>query len=260
MNWSTKWHTTKPDVSSRAKDSGTLGTHRASFWTRLFDLMAPRTCAACGERLAESERQVCTSCLLTLPRTHYARATAWQDNEMARLFWGRVEVERAAAWFFYRSGTSMSQMVHQMKYHHQPLLARHLGHLAAEEMSADGFFDGVDLLVPVPLTRRRERQRGYNQSREIARGISEVTGISMADRAVIRTRFEESQTRKSAAERMANVEGVFELTDAAAVAGRHVMLVDDVMTTGATLSACCRQLSAATDIKVSVFALSFAHG
>lgn len=179
---------------------------------------------------------------------------------MARLFWGRVEVERAAAWFYYRSGTTLSQMVHEMKYHHCQRLARHLGHLAAEEMAANGFFDGIDLLVPVPLTRRRERQRGYNQSREIAHGISEVTGIEIADRAVIRTRFEESQTRKNPAERMANVEGVFELTDAEAVSGRHVMLVDDVVTTGATLSACCRQLLAAEHVKVSTFALAFAHG
>lgn len=179
---------------------------------------------------------------------------------MARLFWGRVEVERAAAWFFYRSGTTVSQMIHEMKYNHQPQLARHLGQLAAEEMKTDGFFDGVDLLVPVPLTRRRERQRGYNQSREIARGISEITGVTIVERAVMRTRFEESQTRKNAAERMANVEGVFELTDAAAVSGRHVMLVDDVMTTGATLSACCRQLLSAPGTKVSTFALAFAHG
>lgn len=247
-------------MAKRAKDPNTLETHRASFWTRLFDLIAPRTCAACGDRLAESERYVCTRCLLSLPRTHYSTAQACRDNEMARLFWGRVDIDRAAAWFFYRSGTTVSHMVHEMKYNHQPRLARHLGLLAAEEMAADGFFDGVDLLVPVPLTRRRERQRGYNQSREIARGISDVTGIPVADRAVIRTCFEESQTHKTPADRMANVEGVFELTDAEAVSGRHVMLVDDVATTGATLSSCCRQLLSASNIQVSLFTLAFAHG
>ena len=226
-----------------------------SFWTRLFDLIAPRFCVACDNRLAESEQHVCLNCLLDLPRTHYADQP--YDNPMAQLFWGHFRVEKAAAWFFYQPSSPHSGMIHQLKYHRQREIGHFIGRVAAEEMSRRHFFDDIDLLIPIPLTKRRQRSRGYNQSLEIARGISETTGIPVCEKAVRRTRFEQSQTHKTAKERRENVSGVFELVDNEVVSGRHVLVIDDVITTGSTMISCCRELQKATDVKISIFSIGF---
>lgn len=226
-----------------------------SFWTRLFDLIAPRCCAACGNRLAESERHVCLNCLLALPRTHYAEQP--YDNPMAQLFWGHFPVEKVAAWFFYQPSSPFSGMIHELKYRRQREIGHFIGRVAAEELSKKHFFDDIDLLIPIPLTKRRQRQRGYNQSLEIARGISDVTGIPVREKVVVRTRFEESQTHKSAKERRENVSGVFELVDSEVISGFHVMVIDDVITTGSTMISCCQELQKAKSVAISVFSAGF---
>ena len=134
-----------------------------------------------------------------------------------------------------------------------------LGRLVADEFAADGFFDGITALVPVPLARQRERERGYNQSVEIARGISTATGIPVVGNVLERISFHGSQTQKSRWERNENVEKAFRLTDASAVRNRHVLLVDDVITTGATLVAAAREILKAGNVKVSVLSLGFAN-
>ena len=226
-----------------------------SFWTRLFDLVAPRLCAACGNRLCETEVTACLNCLLTLPRTHYAEQPS--DNPMARLFWGHFPIERAAAWFFYQPSAPHSPIIHHLKYHDQEEIGHFIGRVAAEEMSRHAFFEGIDALIPIPLTRRRMRQRGYNQSRAIADGISGVTGIPVLDKVVQRTHFEESQTHKSAAERRENVERVFTLTKPEMLSNRHVLMVDDVITTGSTMISCCREIQRAPSVRMSVFAAGY---
>ena len=183
-----------------------------------------------------TERALCAACYLHLPRTAlYLDAYA---NPMARLFWGLFPVERVAALFYYEAGSAASDMVYKLKYHDRPDLGVDLGRLMGAELSPSGFFDGIDCIVPVPLAKKRLHQRGYNQSLALARGLSRATGLPVCDGAVSRTAFERSQTAQvSRWERQANVAEVFQLTDGAAVAGRHVLLVDDVVTTGATMTA-----------------------
>ncbi|MBR1469071.1 MAG: ComF family protein [Prevotella sp.] len=227
-----------------------------SFWTRLFDLIAPRSCAACDRRLGESERAVCLNCLLALPRTHYAENP--YDNPMAQLFWGQIPVERAAAWFFYQPASPYSPMIHHLKYHQQEEIGHFIGRVAAEEFAEHQFFDGIDGLLPIPLTKRRQRQRGYNQSRVIASGISEVTGIPILDGVVRRTHFEESQTHKTAAERRKNVKGVFEVINAEALANRHILVIDDIITTGSTIISFCQEVAEKSpSVKISIFSAGF---
>ena len=211
----------------------------------------------CGQRLAPAEAALCTSCHLHLPFTAFEHRPV--DNPLARLFWGQLPVERAAAWFFYEPQAGTGLLIHDLKYHGRPLLAQHLGCIMARQMAAAHFFDGIDALVPVPLTRRRQWQRGYNQSMEICRGISQVTGLPIYNKVLRRSRFNASQTTMSANQRRTNVEGAFELADAAAVSGRHVLLIDDVITTGATVIACGQALCEAKDLQLSVLSLGFTH-
>lgn len=238
-----------------------------SFLTRLFDLVAPRSCAICGHRLSVNESVLCASCHLHTPLTHFWLSP--YDNPMARLFWGRVplaggaegqrpnSMERAAALFFYEPHAPVSKLIYDLKYHGHRNVGEHMGRIAARTMAPHGFFDGIDLIVPVPLTRRRQWSRGYNQSTEIANGVSLVTGIPVNSKVVRRTAFSGSQTHRHAWERASNVEDVFLLTAPAKAEGRHILIVDDVVTTGATVASCARQLCQARDVRISVLSLGF---
>lgn len=226
---------------------------RTSFWTRLLDLISPRLCPVCGRRLSVNERVLCAPCHLHLPMTGFHHSPL--DNPMARLFWGQFPVERAAALFFYQPHAPLSQLIYDMKYHGRPELGEHVGAITARLFTEAGFFEGVNALVPMPITRRRQWQRGYNQSMEIARGVSSVTHIPVWQHVVSRTHFQESQTRKNAWERLRNVEDAFLLRTPDKIAGQHIMLIDDIVTTGATIIACGRELAKAPGVKISVMAL-----
>lgn len=224
-----------------------------SFWHRLLNLISPQACCVCGLRLGIGEEVLCASCNLHLPRTYFS-SNAF-DNPMARRFWGKIPIQRAAALFYYEAGSEVSKLIHDLKYHQRPDIGVTMGRMTAEEFAADGFFDGIDLILPIPLERKRRRQRGYNQSLEIARGVAEVTGLPIDEQAVKRLTFTGSQTRKSLQQRMENVEGAFLDTGRTDLGGHHVLVVDDIVTSGATICSCVEALKAYTDLKVSVLSL-----
>ena len=226
-----------------------------SFWHRLLDLISPRLCVVCGQRLTISEDVICTKCNLHLPRTDFHQDP--YENEMAKLFWHQIPVERVTALFYYESHAETANILYELKYKNHPEVGEVMGRLMAKELKPSGFFDGIDGIVPIPLAKKRQRQRGYNQSLEIARGISEITGLPIYNKVVRRKAFEGSQTNKGRWERNENVEGVFELKDASAIQGKHLLMVDDVVTTGATVIACVQELCKADNVKVSVIALGF---
>ena len=225
------------------------------FAKRLLDLLAPRCCCGCGARLALTEQYVCTSCLLSVPRTGFASDP--YENPMARLYYGRLPVERVAAWAFYSPDNISSRMVKTLKYHGLPALGDLLGRIMGAELQKHHFFDGIDVLMPIPLAPTRLHERGYNQSRHIAQGLSLATGIPIADGVVVRTEFKGSQTRLAHADRQKNVDDVFLLKAPDAVAGSHVLIVDDVVTTGATTMSFGRELLKINDVKASILALTF---
>ncbi len=228
-----------------------------ALWSRLLDLISPRCCAVCGRRLFAGESDICVECVVALPRTDFVLSP--KDNDLARFFWGLMPIERATALFYYRAHSETSNIIYSLKYHGQASLGVALGRIAAREAMGTDFFEGVDMIVPVPLARKRERQRGYNQSEMIAEGISEMTGIGMRTDVVKRTKFLDTQTKLSRWERQENVKGLFKLIDAESIRGKHVLLVDDVVTTGATINACAEAMMAAGDVRFSVMVLGFSH-
>lgn len=229
---------------------------RISFWTRLLDLISPRLCVICGHRLSVTEEVICSKCNLHLPRTFFQQAP--YENVMAKLFWGQIPVERAAALFYFEAHAETANIIYELKYRNHPEIGEVMGRMMARELQSTGFFDGIDAIVPVPLAKKRQRQRGYNQSVEIARGVSAVTGLPIYNKVVRRTVFEGSQTNKGRWERNENVEKVFELADDDNIDGKHLLIIDDVVTTGATVIACAKELVRAGDVKVSVLALGLA--
>ena len=228
------------------------------FWDKCVDLGHPRACAVCGDRLAIAERLLCGNCNFKLTRTYYWKNA--KDNEMAKAFWVQIPVERAAAWFFHLPHTNESQLIYRLKYGEQPEIGEKMGRVAAGEFQESGFFEGVDAIIPVPLTKKRKRERGYNQSMEIARGVRKATGIPIWGKVLKRKTFAGSQTRKDRRARHDNVEGAFVLRKGVSLEGKHLLIVDDVVTTGATVIACAKELMKGGNIKVSVLSLGFAKG
>lgn len=226
---------------------------KTSFWSRLFDLIAPRTCAICGSRLSPNENAICGTCQLHLPLTRYEQAA--YDNPMARLFWGLLPVERAAALFFYEPRSETARFIYDLKYFQRPDIGVTMGMKAARQFSPHDFFTGIDAIVPIPVTRTRRWRRGYNQSEQIATGISSVTGLPVYKNVVVRDRFTESQSHKNALERRSNVANAFRLIDADKIRNKHLLMVDDIVTTGATIIACGEELCKAGNVKLSILSL-----
>ena len=226
-----------------------------NWWTRFLDFISPRQCVVCGERLAPTERSLCSVCVLHLPRTTYQFTP--EDNPMAQLFWHLTPVERAAALLFYEPHSEMARLVYDMKYHDRPDIGEDMGRLMANEMQFARYFDGIDVLLPVPLSRKRMRQRGYNQSEQLAIGISDITHLPVVTKALRRKHFVKSQTQLSRHERQENVDDMFELRDGSLLQDKLILLVDDICTTGATLMACIEVLKDIPGIHLSVLTLGF---
>lgn len=229
-----------------------------SLATRLLDFIAPRRCVMCDNRLSPGEEYVCGICQLHIPRTYFHRNP--DDNIMCRMFWGQMPAERATAMFFYQPHSQPSRILHRLKYSNCPDIGVVMGRIMANEAVGSDFFNGVDIIMPVPLAKERKKQRGYNQSEMLARGISEITGLPINTKSVIRTKFKESQTRLSRWGRMDNVENIFLFCGTKEhLTGRHILLVDDVATTGATIIACANAMKAVPGIRFSVMTLAFTH-
>lgn len=224
-----------------------------SFWRRLLDLIAPRTCEMCGNRLAPTEEVICNKCNFHLPRTDHGQNA--YENEMAKLFWGQIPIERAAAFFYYESHAETANIIYQLKYNNHPEIGPTMGRMVARELYGCHFFDDIDGIVPVPLTKKRFHQRGYNQSEEIAKGIQEITGLPIFTDLVKRTIFQGSQTQKNRWARQENVEHVFALNNQPPTEAKHLLVVDDVVTTGATMIACAKELLKAEGVRISLLSL-----
>lgn len=230
---------------------------KSSLFTWIIDLLSPRLCAGCSCRLNLNESVLCSTCLLHISRTGYELNAT--DNKMARLLWGQFPIERCAAWAFYRPDTEFAKMIHSMKYQNRPDIAYSLGVIIARDFAAHGFFKDIDAIVPIPLTKERLHERGYNQSEEFAIGLSKNTGIKIITDIVQRTSFADSQTHLNYYERRDNVEHAFVLTNHHTdINGKHILLVDDVLTTGSTMTACAKQLSQIPNIKISILTIGYA--
>lgn len=230
---------------------------KTNWWSRFLDFISPRLCVVCGERLAPTERGVCSVCVLHLPRTTFQFTP--EDNPMARLFWGLAPIERASALFYYEPHSEMAQIIYSMKYDNLPDIGEDMGRLMAREMQLARFFDGIDMLMPVPLSRKRQRQRGYNQSERLARGISDITRLPVVVNVLCRKHFRQSQTSLSRQDRQQNVSNMFYLRHDKQLEGKHVLLIDDICTTGATLTACANVLKTIPKIRISILTCGFTH-
>lgn len=217
----------------------------------LLHLFAPPSCPVCGKILSRAEHFVCIDCHLSAPLTNL-----WQsrDNVIEQRFWGQVPIVRAAALWWFVEGSAWQQVVHNFKYRSHWYYAENMGRWFGAEAADSGFFEDIDLIVPVPLHPLRRLERGYNQAEHIAYGISTQTSIPYCFNAVHRTRNNPPQAQMRYSERWNNIEGLFAISNPERLTGRHILIVDDVFTSGATIISLAQAINTACngDVKISV--------
>ena len=218
-------------------------------------LFLPRTCPACGRVLLENEGCVCLACRYNMPLTNFAKR---KDNPIKLLFENVLPVESAAAMFWFVGGTEWQRIIHNFKYHGRWFFAQKMGEWMGEELLDSGNFDDIDLIVPIPLHYRRRLHRGYNQSEQLALGVGRKMGVECDFRSMRRCHYNDSQTSKSRSERWENVEEIFEVRRVEKLRGKHILLIDDVLTTGATMASCASAIVKACegDVRISIATLT----
>ncbi len=220
--------------------------------SELAHLFYPNACIVCGDGLLNSEEGICLKCLYRLPRTNNYLE---KDNVAERFMAARMPFERIASYCIYTKGGMLSSLIYQLKYHGKCEIGTLLGRLFGKDLVGSDFLKPVELIIPVPLHPKKERARGYNQAEVIARGIAEATSLPILTGNLVRVIYNPTQTKRSKTQRWENVKGIFDVVDNASFEGRHLLLVDDVITTGSTLEACGVALRKCQGIKISVATL-----
>lgn len=223
---------------------------------RVLDVLFPRFCTVCNKALLAHETHLCTSCSLEIPRTHFHRI---KFNPVEQLFAGKIMFEHASGFFFYEKGHPYANILHDLKYHNMPQLGRHFARIYAGELINDGMFTDIDCIIPVPLHKSKQAQRGYNQSEHIAKGFADVLGVPVYTDIIIAKRAHESQTNKGTLERWHNTQDIFTARNPERLQNKHILIVDDVVTTGATLLSAALTAEQIPGIKISLATLGVAR-
>lgn len=218
-------------------------------------LIFPNHCICCLNSLYRGEELICTRCLLALPKTHLHLTP---DNPLEKRFWGKADIERVSAYLYYSKQSNVQTLLERLKYSGGQEIGVFLGKHAAAEIVESDFAQGLNLIVPVPLHPNKLAKRGYNQSLCIAEGMATILNLPIDSQNLFRAIENPTQTKKSTYERWQNTKGIFDVTDGRAFDGKHLLLIDDVLTTGSTLIACAEAISAKSNAKISVFTLASA--
>jgi len=218
-------------------------------------LFYPHVCTGCGSDLLQEDQLLCIRCLHHLPHTNFAQLAG---NPVEKYFWGRIPLTAAYSEFYFSKAFLMQHLIHQLKYKGDTNIGFYLGEMMGKSMLKSTRFSSIDALVPLPLYAAKEHKRGYNQATVICNGIAAVMNIPVLNGAVIRQEATETQTRKHRTERWENVKDSFKVAKAGELNGKHLLLVDDVVTTGATLEACGNVMLQSAAIKLRIATLAYA--
>lgn len=219
-------------------------------------LLFPNLCMSCSGVLSKNEKVICIICENTLPKTNFHLT---HENVIFNRLYGRIPIESATVLFYFDKGNKVQHLMHLLKYNGKKEIGVHLGKMLGKDLAESNNFKDISTVIPVPLHEKKLRKRGYNQSEYFAKGIAEAMKISVATNILKRIENTDTQTGKNRFERWNNVKEAFTLNDKEVLKNQHVLLVDDVVTTGATLEACAQHLMEAENIKVSVATIAFAH-
>jgi ComF family protein len=218
-------------------------------------LFYPHLCNGCNSDVLNNDSLLCFECINNLPHTQYAK---FENNPIEKIFWGRLPIQAAFSEFYFDKESLIQHLIHQLKYKNNQQIGVFLGEMMGNSISNSSLYKNIDALIPLPLFPDKERKRGYNQAKVICDGISNTTNIPVLNNIVVRQRFTETQTRKHRTERWQNVAESFALNNPKALEGKHILLIDDVITTGATLEACGNAILQIPNTKLSIATLALA--
>ena len=218
-------------------------------------LLFPHNCLGCATDILNANDLLCAKCATTLPETNFAAAP---NNPIERTFFGRIKVEEATANYYFTKESLLQHLLVQLKYKNNKEVGIYLGKLLGYQLLQSNRFNNIEALIPLPLNDKKEYKRGYNQAEIICKGIAEVFNKPIIKNAVIRTVFTESQTQKNRINRWENMDGVFDVAKANVLQGKHILLVDDIITTGATLESCGAEILKVNNTKLSIACVAFA--
>ncbi len=223
-------------------------------WFKYFEqLVYPNCCCVCGDLLVQSEKVICTDCLMNMPFTNYHL----QDNNLlVQRFATTSQLRQASALFFYEKRSRYQNIFYQLKYNDRKDIGHYFGRLSALELQKSGWFEDMDYIVPVPLHPKREKKRGYNQSVIIAQGMESVCHVPIEKDTLIRVVETVTQTHKNVYERWDNTQGIFKLQNNTTLKGKNILIIDDVLTTGSTLKACIQAIHEEHPAQISLFTLA----
>ena len=224
------------------------------YFKDFFNLFFPDLCVVCNKHLLNQEELICTKCLYNLPKTNFHNQI---DNPVSQLFWGRTKIKYATGLFFFNKGSKYQSMMHQFKYHGNKEIGFVLGKYFGSQIK-ESMFNEIDVILPVPLHKTKLKKRGYNQSEWLGKGLSVSMNKPLDIKSLIRKIATETQTRKTRYDRWKNVENIFEISEPKKLEGKHVLIVDDVVTTGSTLEACINTVLEVKNTKVSIATLAVA--
>jgi ComF family protein len=220
----------------------------------LTHLFFPHNCAGCGSDIISKDQLLCLSCAECLPLTNYHR---YADNPVEKTFWGRIPIIQAASYIYYSKDSLVQRLLHQFKYDGKQDIGIHFGKKMGTTLIEADRFKNIDALIPLPLHPSRQRKRGFNQAEILCAGMAAMMEIPVLSNAVSRTGDTSTQTHKNRISRWENMEGKFFLPDPVSLENKHVLLVDDVITTGATLEACGHELMKAKGLLLSIVTLAY---
>ena len=213
----------------------------------------PHVCTGCGSDVVERLNMLCLRCLAELPGTNFFGQS---DNPVEQKFYGRMPVRHGAAAYYFTKDSMLEKLVYQLKYQGNKEIGFYLGKMMGEMLQNSERFQSVDAIIPLPLNKRREKKRGYNQATAIANGINAVWNKPVLDKAVVRKIYTETQTKKDRLSRWENMKNVFSIAKPELLCGKHLLLVDDVITTGASLEACGAEMLKADSVTLSIATLA----
>lgn len=225
-----------------------------SYLLDLLYLALPETCAACGRALQQHEPVICLLCEYEMPKTNFHLSPI--ENPIAKRFWGQTQIEAATSFYYFSQGSLVQELIHNLKYNGRTDVGLYMGQLFGMALANAAPFKDVDLILPVPLHHQKKLMRGYNQSAVLAQGLAEAMQKKHNEDLLVRTQNSESQTRKTREQRLDNTQGVFATPKPDALKDKHVLLVDDVITTGATLSQCANALLQVEGLRVSLASIA----
>ena len=217
-------------------------------------LLFPHVCSGCGSDLLSEVSVLCMRCIDAMPETNFE---IHPDNPVEKKFWGRLPLLGATAQYYFTKESLIQNLMHQVKYKGNKNLGLQLGRMMGESLEKSHRFD-VDALIPLPLFPAKEKRRGFNQATILCNGMAEHMNIPVLDDVIIRPQYTETQTKKGRIERWLNMEGKFILKNPNAIHNKHILLVDDVVTTRATLEACGSELLKAQNVRLGLATLYYA--